>query len=57
MQQEYSLMILDVNLPDGEGFGFCKSDYGAQESEGHVSYGKRFGKMCYPGMSWEQRIM
>lgn len=24
LQQEYSLMILDVNLPDGEGFGFCK---------------------------------
>lgn len=24
LKQEYSLMILDVNLPDGEGFGFCK---------------------------------
>ena len=35
LQQEYSLMILDVNLPDG-----------AQESEGHVSYGKRFGRRC-----------
>ena len=25
LQQEYSLMILDVNLPDGEGFGFLYS--------------------------------
>ena len=57
-RNQIDLILLDVNLPDGEGFSFCRWVKGKKRSSSYVFNGQRYGgKMLWQDMIQEQRIM
>lgn len=46
-RNQIDLILLDVNLPDGEGFSFCRWVKAKKRSSSYVFNGQRYGGRCF----------
>ena len=50
LRNRIDLVLLDVNLPDGEGFSFLPLDKKQEGNSGYLSDSQRYGRRCADGI-------